>query len=290
MLDKEAKENNAMKYRQTALFSDLDSTLFDHRGRVSEANIAAIKEYIAQGGLFGVATGRASYNALKYLSSVPINAPSIVFNGAAVYDYASKSYLAEAGLDKAAVGFIKELAAGERRLDIQIYTDEEICYITPREHAWQPFVDMHMPCSFCRAEDIEDKLWLKAVLISSRPDGGAELEQIKSLIAQRGLEDKLDIVLGTTDILPEAKYFELLPHATNKGSGIELLRTLSPVAGRSIICVGDYWNDLEMLQKADIACAPENGADGVKAAARFITPSNDHDAIAYIIKSIIPQL
>ena len=85
-------------------------------------------------------------------------------------------------------------------------------------------------------------------------------------------------------------YIELLPHGTNKGSGVEALRTLSSLSGRSIICVGDYWNDLEMLQRADVACVPLNGAEEVKALAHYITPDNNHDAIAYIIEKIIPGL
>jgi len=54
--------------------------------------------------------------------------------------------------------------------------------------------------------------------------------------------------------------------------------------------VGDYWNDLEMLQRADVACVPLNGAEEVKALAHYITPDNNHDAIAYIIEKIIPGL
>lgn len=275
-----------MKYRDAALFSDLDGTLFNCRGEVSAANRNAIESFIAKGGMFGIATGRASQNALQHLPGVNINAPSIVFNGAAVYDYANKRYILENHLGAESVPLIKELAECGRRLDIQIYTEYEIFYVTPEERSYEPFVDMHRPCTFCKVEDIEDRPWLKTLFLGAEEDLGYAGE----LIAQRDLEDKFDIVRGTTDILPDAKYIELLPHGTNKGSCVEVLRTLPSVSGRVIICVGDYWNDLEMLQRADVACVPRNGAEEIKAVARYITPDNNHDAIAYIIENIIPGL
>ena len=73
-----------MKCSDAALFSDLDGTLFNCRGEVSINNRNAIEDFIAQGGMFGIATGRASQNALQHLPGISINAPSIVFNGAAI--------------------------------------------------------------------------------------------------------------------------------------------------------------------------------------------------------------
>ena len=88
-----------MKCSDAALFSDLDGTLFNCRGEVSINNRNAIEDFIAQGGMFGIATGRASQNALQHLPGISINAPSIVFNGAAAYDYVNKRYILANYLD-----------------------------------------------------------------------------------------------------------------------------------------------------------------------------------------------
>ena len=48
-----------MKCSDAALFSDLDGTLFNCRGEVSINNRNAIEDFIAHGGMFGIATGRA---------------------------------------------------------------------------------------------------------------------------------------------------------------------------------------------------------------------------------------
>lgn len=76
-----------MDYRDTVILTDLDGTLFNSQGLVSKEDRAAISAYIQQGGLFGVATGREPGNARVHLPDLPINAPSIVLNGAAVFDF-----------------------------------------------------------------------------------------------------------------------------------------------------------------------------------------------------------
>ena len=44
-----------MKYENTAILTDLDGTLFNSQGLVSDEDRAAIADYIAQGGIFGAA-------------------------------------------------------------------------------------------------------------------------------------------------------------------------------------------------------------------------------------------
>ena len=91
-----------MKYENTAILTDLDGTLFNSQGLVSDEDRAAIAEYIAQGGIFGVATGREPHNARLHLPELPMNAPSIVLNGAAVYDFLAERYLNTILMDKEA--------------------------------------------------------------------------------------------------------------------------------------------------------------------------------------------
>ena len=47
------------KFDGVLLVSDYDDTLYNHKLEVSEENRAAIESFIAQGGTFTVATGRA---------------------------------------------------------------------------------------------------------------------------------------------------------------------------------------------------------------------------------------
>ena len=68
------------------------------------------------------------------------------------------------------------------------------------------------------------------------------------------------------------------------------IRKLPVYARRQIFAVGDYWNDMELLQAADIPCCPDNAIPEIKAVCRHILPSHNDSPIAWLIREVIPSL
>jgi hydroxymethylpyrimidine pyrophosphatase-like HAD family hydrolase len=52
------------------------------------------------------------------------------------------------------------------------------------------------------------------------------------------------------------------------------------------IAVGDYYNDVSMLEQAGLSFAVANAVDAAKAAARYTTVSNNDHAIAAIVEGL----
>ncbi|MEG1426559.1 MAG: HAD hydrolase family protein, partial [Oscillospiraceae bacterium] len=78
---------------------------------------------------------------------------------------------------------------------------------------------------------------------------------------------------------------EILPKGCGKGEMIgELRRRIGGI--HTTVCVGDYENDITMLNMADLGYAVENAPDFVKAHAERIAPSCNHSAIAKIIEEL----
>ena len=275
-----------MDYSNTVLFSDLDGTLFNSDGEISAEDLAAIGEYEAAGGRFAVSTGRQPDNAMWYLRRDFTNAPSVVLNGSAVYDYAAGEYLYKvtiprAGLDGTLEAILREIPEA----DVQIYTMAEIVYITPEETANRPFMSLHRPCSFSTLEAQAGEDIFKCMLFAPHERD----DDLLALLAP-GRDRDFRVVPGTTDVGGVITYYELLPAEASKGAAIDFLRTYPPLRGRTFIAAGDYWNDYEMLLAADVAVAPENADEGIKKICRYVTASNNDHAIAHIIRDIIPAL
>lgn len=68
------------------------------------------------------------------------------------------------------------------------------------------------------------------------------------------------------------------------------MSSLPILEGRQIVAIGDYSNDREPLQNADVAIAPQNALPEVKALANYIVASNNEDAVADLIERILPEL
>ena len=109
------------KFTGVLLASDYDNTLLDTESarrsggeapRVSERNQAALRYFMEQGGRFAVATGRALAALEHFVDEIPMNAPAIICNGAALYDFSAREYLDYILLNRDLCRRCQEAAAG----------------------------------------------------------------------------------------------------------------------------------------------------------------------------------
>ena len=86
---------------------------------------------------------------------------------------------------------------------------------------------------------------------------------------------------------------DLTPRGIDKGEGllwlIEMLRNeyKMAISLENVLAVGDSWGDLPMLQKAGIACAPDNAAPAAKEACDFVSELEDTGAVAEAITGAV---
>ncbi len=90
------------KFDGVLLASDFDNTIlnteFPRRTGgpippISQRNVEALRYFMDNGGRFAVATGRALPAFRMFADKVPMNAPAVVCNGAALYDFETETYL-----------------------------------------------------------------------------------------------------------------------------------------------------------------------------------------------------
>ena len=277
-----------MRYDQAAILTDLDGTLFNSQGQVSRTDRAAIRSFIAGGGLFAVATGREPRNARRHLPDVPLNGPSVCLNGAAIYDFVHRKYISAIPMDMdVARDVLLHCLKMDWPLDLQVYTTDGIYYASPLEVADPEFLRIHQPTTCLPMDKLLEKTWIKTVFLEREVDA---LALMRAYLKEKGYEGRLSLVEGTTDVVKIGKYQELLPQNVNKATGVAAIRRLPVYQGRTIFAVGDYWNDMELLAAADIPCCPDNAIDEVKAVCAHVLPSHNDDCVAALIRDVIPGL
>ena len=85
-----------MKFSDLIIYTDVDGTAATHinyQGMVSDANLQAIEEFIKEGGMFGVASGRNHPSIDQIFQNININLPYVEANGASVWDKDKQDYL-----------------------------------------------------------------------------------------------------------------------------------------------------------------------------------------------------
>lgn len=276
-----------MLYRDTAIFSDLDGTLFNSDSVISQENLAAIHTYTEAGGMFAIATGRSFPNSVYYMKTFVPNAPSIVYNGSGVYDPKTQQYLYMVEVDREAILSVllwcRENLPG---LETQVYGERMTYYVTPRETATPMLVEQLMPCEFRSVEEIQGIPWFKT-LHYGEPE---ETQALLQYLNESKLNERVEIVRAITGVPPYHEHIELLPKNVTKGTALNACRDIPCFMGRKLLAIGDYRNDRELLEAADAAFCPSNASDEIKSICDRILVSNDENAIASLIYDVIPSL
>ena len=269
-------------YGYYMIISDLDGTIIPHGGVVSEANKRAIESFRAGGGHFGIATGRTPEAAAGYLGGVAITAPSVFFNGSMLYDWQHERVLVTKPLTaQGAPDLWPRFAALclERfpKACIEVYTQED-CHIISNPRYDDPRLP-HEHYRYCHSDladlaDVRKTPWLKFFVCADPAD-------------LRELEREAE-VFGTAacshHFYSEANYHEFVAKGVSKGSMFEAIRQMPEFSQTKIIALGDYLNDRELLEAADIGIASGNAHDELKALADFTGCRAEDDLIVWLLE------
>ena len=253
------------KFDGVLIASDYDNTISFTEGAllagmppppVSAKNREALEYFMAEGGTFSVATGRAkpSFDGLRH--GIPMNGPTILFNGAAIYDYAAQEYLHTAFLPESIRDHVTEVQDTLGPLAFKVYHDNNSIFsvnpndITARHHhlSHRPPVVLS---SVYEAPSPILKIAFEEPLDVQ--------EKILAFIAQRPWRSEYEVV-SSTDVL-----LEVTVHGADKGGMVRRLAQLLGVEQRHVYTMGDHANDIPMLTFAHQAFCPENAIDSVKA-------------------------
>lgn len=281
--------------------SDLDGTLLNENGEVSERNAQAIKQAIDQGLEFVVATGRSWEAASKPLKAAGITSPVICLNGAVVYDENHKQ-LHSITMDKAVC---KEILSVCREADmyLEFFTNKGI-YSVSKEYFLEVLVDIMKSANpKLSEEEIREHAHLRFQmepvefidnydLLFEMQDLdiykilGFSIDPAKLVNVREKLENQAGVIITSSgDINLEFNH----PNA-QKGIALENLAKSIGIEMKDVMAMGDNWNDASMLRAAGRGIAMGNASEEIKQLADGVTESNIEDGVAAAIESVLLQV
>ncbi len=275
------------KFDGVLIISDYDNTITYTEGAllrneelppVPPENRDAIEYFLSQGGTFSVATGRALPAFAPVAPSIPMNGPTILFNGAAIYDFSAGRYLYTAFLPETIRDHLADLLADLPGTAMEIYHDDNSIHaLNPNDITRHHLHLTHLPTVVMeRVEQVPFPI--SKVLFEEHPP---RMAQLTEYLAAQPWAASCEIVLSAATLL------ELTAKGANKGGMAARLIDLLGVDRRNVYCIGDHANDVPMLLQAHIPFAPENAIPAVHAVSGVrILPHCRHGAIAEMIRQL----
>ena len=275
------------KFDGLLLVSDFDNTLVYTEEAlrlcvdmppVSDVNRAAVEHFMAEGGIFSIATGRAKPAFETVVDGIPMNGPTVLFNGAAIYDFRQRRYLVTAFLPDTVREHITQVVTALPEVAAELYHDDNTIHALNANDVTR----RHMHVTHSPSIEVDS------------------IEQVPSPISKTLFsteEEHLDALLAYLKAQPWYDDYEVVPSAVtlveltakgaNKGGMVQRMAALLGIQQENVICVGDHANDISMLTWAGEGYAPANAIPLVlnTPGVRRLPDCRD-DAIAALIDSL----
>lgn len=91
----------------------------------------------------------------------------------------------------------------------------------------------------------------------------------------------------TSQMYSETYYYEIMPKDVSKGHALLEIAEYLGIDQENIIAFGDQDNDMSMIQMAGVGVAMGNAIDSLKAAADYVTLTNNEDGIAAYLEKYL---
>lgn len=259
--------------------SDIDGTLLQAGYGIPKENIEAIDNFIEAGGLFTVATGRSVESVSKYVEWLKFSAPAILCNGGLIYDFKTRRILYERTLDSSVEGIVEEIMGSFDDIGVEVHKGGKICAVKMNEAVLQHTAVEHISFTLTDISNVGGD-WNK-ILIADVPEN---IAKVKKFVEKR---QKTESLYKRFDFVQtSATYYEIIPTGVNKGEGLKKLAEIMGIDMKKTVAIGDFDNDIPMLEVAGYAAAVADAAPNVRSRADVTVRSCLQGGVAELLESM----
>ncbi len=249
---------------------DVDDTLVEHLGGVSERVVRSIERVREAGIAVAIATGRTPSTTIPVARAAGIDDLVVCSNGALLVSVETEKVVESFTFDPRPV--LEELV---QHLPEAVFAVEDVTgmFRTTHMFATGPLALSIREVPF---EHLLDEPIVRLVVRSEHHvDGG-----FGPVVEKLGYQS---VIYGIADVA----WMDVGPKGVNKGVMLQRLCERRGYDPARTITIGDSWNDTAMLRWAGLGVAMDTAPDQVKAAADTITSGVPGDGVADVLDAIV---
>lgn len=268
-------------FNNVLLVSDVDGTLASDFKNYPQRNVDAVKRFHAKGGRFTIATGRHFQAVKEIVRLFEIHAPLILLNGGCIYDADAQKPIATHYLPQSAFDYMHELCHNPHLSSIRVMAADEKAYVVyaREDEDINSFEYKKYQMEFKSLEELCGMDLCKVLLVTNEQESAA----FRAFVSQKNYTD-VEFVASSE------RYYEMIPKGIHKAQGIGVVAQILNIDMSRVVAIGDYDNDLEMIEAVGFGVAPANAVDSVKAVARLVVGHCKDGAVADLIEYLETNL
>ena len=279
---------------------DLDGTMLNSYGVVSEETKNTIKEVEKQGVEVIIASGRPIASIKEIAKEIESKNYFIAGNGAIIYDIKNDEIIYEKTLSKEKVLEIIKICE-ENSISYNVYTEREILATSlkynvlyyhkenlKKEESKKTKINL-VKNMYEYIQNKEDVKFLKITICDeSKAVFNSIIRKIKEIKDIEVLEishmSRKTIKQGTEEFEISYYYTEISAGDVDKWNAIEFLMEKLKMKREEIMTIGDNLNDRKMIENAGLGVAMGQSTPAILELADEVTSSNDEEGIPQILQ------
>lgn len=279
---------------------DLDGTMLNSYGMVTERTKNAIKETIEKGVEVIIASGRP-IDSIKTIAK-EINSKNyfIAGNGALIYDIKNDEVIYDKYLKKQKILEIIKICE-ENSISYNVYTDKTILATAlkynvlyyhkenlKKQEAKKTNISI-VKDMYEYVKNMEEEKFLKMTICDENKSIFnsiiRKLREIDDIEVLDVLHMSRKIIRqGTEEIPIEYYYTEISSKDVDKWNAIEFLMEKLKIEKEEVIAIGDNINDKKMIKESGLGVAMSGSTPIITEIANEITDTNNNDGVAKILE------
>lgn len=263
------------------IFFDLDGTLINKDGVVSESTRCAIERVKNRGTKIAFASGRPTFAALDLMQMLGVDAPSAFYSSAVIYDPIKKRTIHQWAIDRSD---LKELVAKAKAYDLyaEAYTEqgyfiEQTTQLTEMHYEYMKIY----PEVGSLESVVQEREILKFVVISQTPKEEKRMREFMGHFAH------LHFGVATGAAHPWIRFCNITNPNSSRTVVFNSIAKLLGVGHSEIMAFGDGESDMTFLSLAGCGVAMGNAPDIVKSSAKHVTLSVEDNGVAHALSALV---
>lgn len=256
--------------------TDMDGTLLNSKGELSETFFPIFEKMKSQNILFAAASGRQLFSLETVFKPIQKEMIFVAENGSYV-TYKGEELLVQA-LDRnvvqAAIAQAKQIPdtfiilCGKKMAYIDTYDPKFVGQLEKHYRKFEIIEDF---------TELPDDDFLKITLCDL---AGSESN---SYLFFKDFHESVAVKVSGPI------WLDISHKLANKGNALRLLQEKFGISIDETMVFGDYLNDTEMMQQAYYSYGMENGHPDIIAMARFTAKSNDKDGVLEVLETLVER-
>lgn len=282
---------------------DLDGTLLNSYGEVSNKNKETLKKAIEKGVEIVLSSGRPIMSVKNLANEIGCNNYMICGNGAITYDIQNEEIIFNRFLEKSKVLQIIKICE-QNSIFYNVYTKDTILtkslnyniLFYHQENATKPedkktritiIQDIEEYIKNRKEEDYlkiticdNDKIIFSSIIRKLKTIKDVDILDVAHM-SRKIIKD------GTENVSIEYFYTEITNTNVDKWQAIKNLIEKLQIKREEVIAIGDNINDAQMVKEAGLGVIMQNAAPYIKEMADVIVKDNNNDGVAQTIENYI---